>query len=275
MESRNFVENVIPKNAVDVARIAEDIVAGFLLTVILLLILDALGLGESLARNRTVAAAVSIVLFIVLAIASDSIIKRVGIKRVKPQASLTGTETTGELTDIVAKPEDMKSFAERIIDDSRTSLMSAVQEPDENVESRTKLTLVPDDKKHVSASLEGTHVNLLDFTSSSKEVNLVVEKLHSLPRFARTRVPALEFEILNIWADSLDLKDVVLGFKVDKQWIEKNNVEEVQLYRLLSDRWEAQHPIEKLGDDAKSNFYGAYIRDLNASFAIAGKVQKA
>ncbi|MCX9012983.1 MAG: PGF-pre-PGF domain-containing protein [Candidatus Methanoperedens sp.] len=108
-------------------------------------------------------------------------------------------------------------------------------------------------------------------------VNVIVEVLRDISSFADAQAPGLVYRNVNIWvgtsgfATPRNIKEATITFRVNRTWLDSNNISDVVLYRYTDGEWVAlptmnPHKKEVTGD------YAVYraTTDHFSPFAVAG-----
>ncbi|MCL7413629.1 MAG: PGF-pre-PGF domain-containing protein [ANME-2 cluster archaeon] len=112
--------------------------------------------------------------------------------------------------------------------------------------------------------------------SSSGDIAAKVEILKSTSSLVEEAPPGIVFRNLNVWvgnygwATEKNIRDPVIGFKVDRVWVSLNNIDEssITMYRFYQGQWVPLNTTKK-SEDAGHIFLEAHTPGFS-SFAISG-----
>jgi len=119
------------------------------------------------------------------------------------------------------------------------------------------------------------NINFAAVTTSGN-IAAVVEILKNTSVLVDTPPPGIVFRNLNIWvglygwATEKNMKDPVIGFKVDRVWVSQNNIDEssITMYRYHEGQW---NPLKTLKNGTDANYL--YFESMTpgfSPFAITG-----
>jgi PGF-pre-PGF domain-containing protein len=181
--------------------------------------------------------------------------------------------------------EFSKELIEKHIAKTETSEMPKLLEeiinkikPDDyyasNVIFSNTVPIIVGEGKRMVKSFEANHsITVVDFKSkvTQKNVKLTVESLNAPSRDAKSVKNGLVYEYnnININLDNEYIEKAVVRFKVMRDWIIKNNISTIQMQQYIHDDW-AILPTREIGQDAKYQFYEAYVSSFSLPFVIVG-----
>ncbi|MBW6519216.1 MAG: PGF-pre-PGF domain-containing protein [ANME-2 cluster archaeon] len=126
--------------------------------------------------------------------------------------------------------------------------------------------------------LECNLVEYINFNalSSSGEIAAKVEILENTSSLVDKAPPGIVFKNLNIWvgnygwATEKNIRDTLIGFKVDRSWVSQNNINEssITMYRFHESQWVPLNTT-KLREDADNLFLEAKTPGFSP-YAITG-----
>lgn len=106
-----------------------------------------------------------------------------------------------------------------------------------------------DSKINYSFRSEGNKITSIQFMSlkTSGNIQATIEVLKDKSSFAKSNAPGTIYQQMNIWVGKIgfvvpeNVKDLKIGFKVDKSWLQENKIETstVKLYRYADSSWNA------------------------------------
>ncbi len=106
-----------------------------------------------------------------------------------------------------------------------------------------------DSKINYSFRSEGNKITSIQFMSlkTSGNIQATIEVLKDKSSFAKSNAPGKIYQQMNIWVGKIgfvvpeNVKDLKIGFKVDKSWLQENKIETstVNLYRYADSSWNA------------------------------------
>lgn len=139
------------------------------------------------------------------------------------------------------------------------------------------------DKEITYEFKEGSNaIDTITFTAlkNAGEVSATIEVLKGTSLLIKTAPSGEVYQNMNIWvgtsgfATPNNIADVKLGFKVEKSWIEENDivVSTIRLCRYYDDVWNPL-PTKKSGEDDKYIFFGAKTSGFSP-FSIIGSTEE-
>jgi PGF-pre-PGF domain-containing protein len=154
-------------------------------------------------------------------------------------------------------------------------------EPYENIEFKDAARVYVSKDAQISFTFDEPendiqYVNYRALTSAGY-ISTVIEVLKNTSTFAKEAPSGMIYKNLNIWvgtsgyATEINIEDPVVGFKVEKKWIEDNNIEEssIKLNRYHEDTWTVL-PTERTDEDAAYVYFESQTPGFSP-FAITGQ----
>jgi PGF-pre-PGF domain-containing protein len=117
-----------------------------------------------------------------------------------------------------------------------------------------------------------------DAKKTAGKITTIAEQLKNKSSLVSGIPEGEVYKYFNIWvgnsgfASSKNIENPVIGFKVEKSWLQNNSVDpaSITLNRYDDDKWE-QFQVNMLGEDAKYLYFRSDVSGYS-SFAITGKV---
>lgn len=157
-------------------------------------------------------------------------------------------------------------------------------EPQSNVEIKELAQQFVTNGKHISFEFmqEVTPVVYVEFDAKKTlgKITTIVEKLKERSGLTSAEPEGEVYRYLNIWvgngnvASSENIDNPVIGFKVEKAWLEENDISDssIKLWRYNNDTWNLLLP-EKVSEDDNYVFFEAETPGFSP-FAITGVAQE-
>jgi len=125
-----------------------------------------------------------------------------------------------------------------------------------------------------------TPINYIIFTSKNTAGNIkaTVEELKGKSSLTSTEPEGVVYKYINIWvgnsgfANSKNIKDAIVGFKVGKEWIDEShiNIDTITLQHYSKDQWNSLE-TEKINEDDKYVYFEAETSSFSPFAITASK----
>ena len=148
------------------------------------------------------------------------------------------------------------------------------KEPKSNIKFFESVPILVKNGKRVIKAFDSEHsINVIDFRSkiTQKDVKITIELLkeHSVMAEPISEGLVYEFDNIGLNVPSEAVDEVVIRFKVGREWVTDNKIRAVELEQFINGGWDIV-TSKRIGQDARYLFYEANVFSLSMPFAIVG-----